>query len=276
MTLRTHMEAALAEWPAGVPEAWRDVLAGAVPDFGAIPMDLAHDGARQPAYPPLQADNGQHLFRAFCETTPAAVRVVVIGQDPYPDRRRATGRAFEDGGAAHHLGVANSLKRLLQSALETAPAPQGDRNDDGLIRLEAQIREHLPDQTAMTHYFNGLERQGVLFLNAAWTFTDSEHRGAHRALWQPVTLRLIENLAARDQPTVFVFFGRHAQCLLSRIEGIWRHAAIVRNEHPSIPAYFQSPNPIVRATTSLGTLRQPIDPPAAPIQWWPPFPADAE
>lgn len=276
MTLRAYMEAALAGWPAGVPEAWRDVLEDAVPDLDSIPMDLAHDGATQPAYPPLQADNGQHLFRAFYETTPAAVRVVVIGQDPYPERRRATGRAFEDGGTAHGLGVANSLRRLLQSALETAPAPQGDRNGDGRIGLEAQIREHLPDQTAMTRYFNGLERQGVLFLNAAWTFTDKEHRGAHRALWKPVTLRLIENLAARDQPTVFVLFGRHAQCLLSRVEGIWRHAAIVRNGHPSISAYFQSLNPIVRATDSLGTLREPIEPDADPIQWWPPFPADAE
>ena len=214
MTLRAHMREVLAGWPVGAPAPWRTTFEGTAPSFGSSSLGIAHDGLARPAHPPLRAANDERdLFRAFRRIEPAEVRVAVIGQDPYPDPRRATGRPFEDGGAVQGLGVANSLRRLLQSGL-TAMEPdlRADQDITGWDIIAERVEEHLANQAAMTDYFDWLAGQGVLFLNTAWTFTEIEPhpdraererrlarvQRAHKALWRPVMLRLIEALKAQN------------------------------------------------------------------------------
>lgn len=275
MTLRAHMVASLAGWPAGAPAAWQATFEDTALNFRSRSLGAIHDGAARPAYPRLLAgDDGRHLFRAFRGIAPDRVRVVVIGQDPYPDRVRATGRAFEDG-AAHVVGMAESLKRLLQSAFTAMDLePQADQNPAGWTLIQARVEAHLPDQAAMERYFDGLAGQGVLFLNAAWTFTEVEPhpasaerrrrlaraQRAHRALWRPVMLRLIEALRASDPPPVFLLLGAHAQGLLNEGDP-------VRHSHPTPrnPAlYFNGENPLRRVNQALAALGR------DEILWWPP------
>lgn len=93
----------------GASQVWRGTFEGTVLNFGSRSLGTAHDGVARPAYPPLRAGNdGRHLFRAFNGINPDQVRVVVIGQDPYPERARATGRAFE--------GMVQSILSALQRA----------------------------------------------------------------------------------------------------------------------------------------------------------------
>ena len=60
----------------------------------------------------------RHMTRAFDVLDPDDVRVVILGQDPYPRSDRATGCAFEDGAWREDrpTSVAHSLRRLLQLA----------------------------------------------------------------------------------------------------------------------------------------------------------------
>ncbi len=122
VTLRTHLETYLAGWRDDLNPAWRSLFGEVEPDFGAVPLELTYD-AEHPVIPPLRsrplpgAPAGAHIFRAFDGVVPDAVRVVLIGQDPYPRASRATGRAFEDGAlAGWQASVAISLQRLMQSA----------------------------------------------------------------------------------------------------------------------------------------------------------------
>ena len=282
MTLRDHIRTELAEgWADAVPQIWRRDFDNITPDFNAPSLSQVQDGEFRPAYPPLHAPHGEqlHLFRAFRNIAPTQARVVVIGQDPYPNPARATGRAFEDW-AAHDLGVALSLKRLLQSALAAMePEVPVDQNNAGWEMIRERVNGHLADQAAMKRYFDGLARQGVLFLNAAWTFTEIEPhpdqkekkrrlrraQKAHRDLWRPVMLKLIEGLSARDQPPVFLLMGAYAQSLMN--DG-GRDPDPIRHPHPTSRrpiSYFNGVNPLQCVNQALAPRDE------DEIVWWPPL-----
>ena len=92
-----------------------------------------------------------------------------------------------------------------------SPALNADLEIGGWDRIQDQVEARLINQAAMTQYFDGLAGQGVLFMNAAWTFTEIEWlpdrrqrerrlgrvQRAHRALWRPMTRRVIQRLAER-------------------------------------------------------------------------------
>jgi len=286
MTLRAHMQQVLAGWPEGAPQGWRVALEDTVLNFGSRSLGTAHDGVARPAYPPLRAGNdGRYLFRAFHGINPDQVRVVVIGQDPYPERARATGRAFEDG-ASLALGIAESMKRLLQSALTAMdPGLHADQNGAGWNLIREQVEARLHDQAMMEHYFDGLTDQGVLFLNAAWTFTEIEWhpdagerrrrrdrvQNAHRALWRPVMERVIDRLASRAGPPVFLLFGREAQkCFNSATRNLQEVPASICCDHPTARrgTYFDTENPLRQVNQALRPPNQALEA-CRDIQWWP-------
>lgn len=280
MTLQDHMRAELAGWGGAVPVGWRDIFDGVSPNLDARSLTRTQDEEFRPSYPPLQAPDGEPwLFRPFRNIEPAQVRVVVIGQDPYPERERATGRAFEDG-AAHGLGIATSLRRLLQSALTAMNQNlEADRDFRGWNTIQGQVGARLTDQAAMTQYFDGLAEQGVLFMNAAWTFTEieplpnpKEHarrlgriQRAHRALWRPLTRRVIERLAEQDQPPIFLLFGGEAKnCFNYVTRRLQEIPGNIRCDHPTarLGTYFDTENPLRQVNRALEARRE--------IIWWPP------
>ena len=273
----------LEGWQEAIPAPWQETLEGDVFDWGAPALDIADDHVDYPAYPPLHGhQGGPGLFRPFRGIGPENVRVVVVAQDPYPDRERATGRAFEDWSVGQQQELGGSLKRLLQSAITCKyPGIIPDQNDEGWRHIRDRAAPHLPDREAMTGYFDDLAQEhGVLFLNAAWTFTpvagepEAEEKRrrrertqrAHRALWKPAMQRLIKNQAARDQPTVFLLLGDASQGLLSGWDGVWRQSALVQNAHPAAPGrYFHADyiNPLRRANEMLVHLGE------EEVDWWP-------
>lgn len=275
------MRAELEGWADAIPDAWREAFGGALPNLDAPSLARVPNEEFRQSHPPLQAPDEDHqMFRAFRHIEPAQVRVFAIGQDPYPERDRATGRAFEDG-AADLRSIASSLRRILQSGLTAmAPARRADRGIHGWGAIRAEVAAHLNDRAAMTQYFDGLAEQGVLFLNAAWTFTEIEHhpdreerkrrrarlQNAHRALWRPVTERVIGQLAAQNGGPVFLLFGGEA---LERFRLATRHLqeppTSVFCAHPTArrAAYFDYQNPL-RRVNRVRELRN-----LEAVQWWP-------
>lgn len=107
--LHNHLRSFLQSprnWRYDMPSYWRSYISNVQPDYNAVSANLncsqnttIFPGRR--AAPPLNAPPGSHIFRAFDGLRPNNVKVVIVGEDPYPDPTAATGRAFECGNLSH-------------------------------------------------------------------------------------------------------------------------------------------------------------------------------
>ena len=106
-----------------LPTAWRERLDGAAPDFHAIPRDtwLGQDAR----IVPVRRRNRSGVFHALEGIDPSDVAVVVIGNDPYPDPRRATGRSFEQGDLTEWFDDLAESGRVTPSLLNLSAARRG-------------------------------------------------------------------------------------------------------------------------------------------------------
>lgn len=196
VALQEHMQERYADWRADLPQqsGWPAFFNDCEePIFYLIPeaLEIAEDA---PAWPSRRdvalpgAPTGAHICRAFEGLEPDDVCVVVLGQDPYPAVESATSQAFEDGTPdAAGKAVRPALRTLGQSALDLygAVCPQGFCH--GLAGRAETIRAR----------FDALAQQGVLCLNASWTYSDDAHQSAHRGLWRPATAFALRRLAER-------------------------------------------------------------------------------
>lgn len=291
MGLRRRLRAHLAQdWREDLPLAWQaffdddrarpDLLGMINDDHVADPADLFP--ARLELGRPRRADEvvrRRHMTRAFDFLTPARVKVVVLGQDPYPRIASATGRAFEDGAwtGTDRETEANSLKRLLQSAAACQrPDLQISEEADDWGKVWDMIDSGDLAAPVMPRYFNDLAEQGVLFVNAAWTFTDraTVHLDMHLKVWSPVVQHLILELIRQpDGGPVFLLMGGKAKKVFKK--ATWRHLRMhpeqnVRTVYCAHPTawkgriYFDYPNPLTRVNGMLDAHER--------IRWWPELP----
>ncbi|WP_428924725.1 uracil-DNA glycosylase family protein [Marinibacterium sp. SX1] len=276
------------DWRAEMPAEWRDFFADVEPDLDGLPdwevpevspPRRVHELPREAGGQPEIA----HMSRAFDGLTPDQVRVVILGQDPYPRPQRATGRAFEDGlwNAEIPMAVANSLRRLLQSAAacEHPGLAISEAEDDWDSICDAIRRGAIPSP-ATPAYFDHLAVEDVLSVNAAWTFTGTNDamKRAHLRMWKPVMKQLLRKLTWRDGdvPIVFLLLGADARTLFrvtvatsfrsDAIDGSTR-LSTVYCDHPAYQGgrpYFACGNPMRRVNHALERLG------AEPVRWWPP------
>jgi uracil-DNA glycosylase len=174
--------------------------------WNALPFFRDHlpgiAGALEADPRPILPDSGQ-VFAALELTQPEDVRVVILGQDPYPTPGHAHGLAVSAEPDVRPLprSLAN-IYREMQEDLGAAP-PNAD------LRFWA--------------------RQGVLLLNAVLTVPAGNANG-HKALgWQRLTAQVLARLA--DAPRAFLLWGRQAQDAAREIDGA-RHLKI-ETPHPS-------------------------------------------
>lgn len=209
---------------------WADALAPVEPRIQAMGQFLRAEIADGRPYLP----SGDNVLRAF-RLPLAEVRVLVVGQDPYPTPGHAVGLCFSVGRDVRPLpkSLVNIYKEL-EADLGITPAPHGD----------------------LTHWFE----QGVLLLNRVLTVrpgAPASHRGKG---WEEVTTRAVEALAARGGPLVALLWGRDAQSAESLLPGV----PVVKSAHPSpLSAYngFFGSRPFSRVNEALEAQG------AAPIDW---------
>ncbi|MCX2968459.1 uracil-DNA glycosylase [Streptomyces sp. TRM70308] len=146
---------------------------------------------------------GANVLRAFQQPFDD-VRVLIVGQDPYPTPGHAVGLSFS-------------------VAPEVAPLPGSLEN---IFReLHTDLGAPRPSNGDLTPW----TRQGVLLLNRALT-TAPRRPGAHRGKgWEEVTEQAIRALAARGTPLVAVLWGRDARNLRPLLGGV----PTVESAHPS-------------------------------------------
>jgi uracil-DNA glycosylase len=146
---------------------------------------------------------GSDILRAFREPM-AQVRVLIVGQDPYPTPGHPMGLSFSVGAGVRPLppSLAN-IFRELQDDLGIPPSPHGD--------------------------LSAWAAQGVLLLNRVLTVragTPASHRGHG---WEKVTEQAITALVDRGGPLVAVLWGRDAQTLKPLLGEI----PTIESAHPS-------------------------------------------
>jgi len=179
---------------------------------------------------------GNNILRAFSRPM-ADVRVLLVGQDPYPTPGHPVGLSFSVGPDVRPLPA--SLRNMyaeLTSDLGVPPPPNGD----------------------LTPWFD----QGVLLLNRVLT-VEAGKAGSHRGKgWEPVTEAAIRALVARGGPLVAILWGRAAQDLTPWLGD----TPIIASAHPSplsAHAGFFGSRPYSRANAAL------VQQGAAPIVWAP-------
>jgi uracil-DNA glycosylase len=153
-------------------------------------------------------------FRVLESLTPQAVRVVILGQDPYHGAGQAQGLAFSvpDG-----LARPPSLRNILTEIELEYP------DDPSQLVLKPNA-----DHNDLSRWV----RQGVLLLNTALTVEDglpASHAGKG---WETVTDALIQAVAQDSSPKVFMLWGAHAQTKQDLIASQPQHLILMCN-HPS-------------------------------------------
>ncbi len=146
---------------------------------------------------------GSLVLRAF--TYPLdAVRVLIVGQDPYPTPGHAIGLSF--AVEPHVRPIPRSLQNIykeLQSDLGITPPAHGD--------------------------LGRWSEQGVMLLNRVLTVQPGE-AGSHRGRgWEAVTERAIEALVERDEPLVAILWGADA----AKLKPLLQDVPVVESAHPS-------------------------------------------
>lgn len=178
---------------------WAGALAPVEPRIRAIGDALrAESAAGRPWLPAPDV-----VLRAF--TRPLAdVRVLVVGQDPYPTPGHAVGLSFSVAPGVRPLPRSlQNIHRELADDVGVTRGPDGDLSD--------------------------WAEQGVLLLNRVLTVRSGEP-GSHRRLgWQEVTDRAVEALAERGGPLVAVLWGRDAQ----EVRPLLGRVPVVASAHPS-------------------------------------------
>lgn len=182
-----------------VDPTWADHLAPAADTVGGIGAFLREEAEAGRGYLPA----GEHVLRAF--TLPLdQVRVLIVGQDPYPTPGHAVGLSFSVAPDVRPLP--RSLGNIFTELVDDLGVPRPTTGD-------------------LSPWFE----RGVMLLNRVLTVrpgTPASHRGRG---WEELTDLAIAALAARGGPLVAILWGRDARSLAPALGAVPR----IESAHPS-------------------------------------------
>ena len=167
---------------------------------------------------------GEHVLRAFSYPLDA-VRVLIVGQDPYPT-------------PGHPIGLSFAVERSVR------PIPRS------LANIYRELRDDLGIEPPAHGDLTAWAEHGVMLLNRVLT-VQAGSSGSHRGKgWEAVTEQAIRALAARGGPLVAILWGRDAGTLAPMLGDV----PSIRSPHPSplsASAGFFGSKPFSRANELL-------------------------
>ncbi len=178
---------------------WARALAPVSPDIAALGERLRAETAAGRHYLPA----GDKVLRAFARPL-SAVKVLIVGQDPYPTPGHPIGLSFAVD--AHVRPLPRSLANIYQELETDLGIPRAAHGD-----------------------LSAWSDQGVMLLNRVLTVAPgapASHRGWG---WEKVTEHAIRTLVGRDRPLVAVLWGRDA----ANLRPLLAETPIVESAHPS-------------------------------------------
>jgi uracil-DNA glycosylase len=213
-----------------VEAGWAQALEPVAPQVAAMGEFLRAEITAGRTYLPA----GEHVLRAFKQPF-HDVRVLIVGQDPYPTPGHAVGLSFS---------VAPDVRPIPKSLINIYKEYADD------------LGHPLPSNGDLTPW----AEQGILLLNRALTVQPGKSNSHQGKGWEQVTEQAIKALAARDEPMVAILWGRNARNLRPMLGDV----ACIESAHPSpLSAHngFLGSRPFSRANQLLA------DQGAAPVEW---------
>ncbi|GAA1334933.1 uracil-DNA glycosylase [Catellatospora bangladeshensis] len=211
-------------------EGWARALAPVADRIAGMGEFLRSEVAAGRTYLPA----GENVLRAFQQPF-RDVRVLIVGQDPYPTPGHAVGLSFS-------------------VSPETRPIPKS------LVNIYKEYVEDLGHPTPANGDLTPWTEQGVLLLNRALTVQPGKSNSHQGKGWEPVTEQAIKALAAREEPLVAILWGRNAR----NLKPLLAPFPCVESAHPSplsASAGFFGSRPFSRANELLAEQG------AEPVDW---------
>lgn len=165
-----------------IEESWQEALQEefSADYFKNLKAFIKEEKESYTIYPP-----GSQIFSAFDLTPITAIKVVIIGQDPYHGKGQAHGLCFS--------------------------VPQGIRIPPSLLNIYKELQSDLGIQIPASGNLENWARQGVFMLNATLTVRDGQ-AGSHQGKgWETFTDEVIKSISVLRAGIVFLLWGKFAQ-----------------------------------------------------------------
>lgn len=151
----------------------------------------------------------EHVFKAFRACRYRDLNVVMLGQDPYPQKGVATGILFGNRDDVPEDRLSPSLK-VVKEAVICPEKPHSGVLFDNTLKEWAT--------------------QGILMINSALT-VETGHVGSHTAIWRPFMSSLLKNISENSTGIVYVLFGGQASSFKPYINSRFNY--ILEEKHPA-------------------------------------------
>jgi uracil-DNA glycosylase len=185
-----------------LPESWQAALQGEMkkPYFHDLRAFVDQERQAHTVYPP-EAD----VFNAFTHTPLDAVKVVLLGQDPYHGPNQAHGLCFS---VRPGVRIPQSLMNMFRE-------------------LKTDVGCKVPNNGCLTPWAD----QGMLLLNAVMTVRAGEANSHKNHGWEEFTDTAIRAVSDKTEPVVFALWGAYAQ-KKEKLVDTTRHR-VLKAAHPS-------------------------------------------
>lgn len=205
-------------------------------ELASILTKLEAEYKRKPICP-----SQNKVFKAFELCSYDDLKVVMLGQDPYPQKEVATGLLFGNKKEIDEYNLSPSLQVVKEAAINYE-IPHGTINFD--------------------HTLESWAKQGILMINTAFT-VEMNKVGSHTMLWRPFVSNLLKKLSEYETGIIYVLFGRQAQTFKPYINK--KMNIVLEENHPAYYARMdlKMPNTIFQQISKLTKDKYGI-----PITWY--------
>jgi uracil-DNA glycosylase len=185
-----------------IPDGWKQLLATELekPYFELLEKFVEGERRTYTIFPPKE-----ETFTALQLTSYENIRVLLLGQDPYPTVNHAHGLCF-------------SVK-------------PGIKPPQSLVNIYKELKEDVGFQIPNNGYLAKWAQQGILMLNAVLTVRETTPNSHKDKGWEQFTDAIIKKVNEKSDPVVFILWGAYAQKKIKLIDTN-RHF-VIQSAHPS-------------------------------------------
>lgn len=197
------------------------------------------------------------LFHVFYKIPPEKVRLIIIGEDPYPRKESANGIAFWDLAFSdwESKSTNNSLKNICKALLIEAYNLPPNLSFNS-ARHFIQSHDFFENPEAL---FESWISRGVLLLNRSLSYSRFEDKSLHFEFWKEFIESLLRYFAS--QPCALVLWGKKAESLKPEQIGFSKEK-IIRQGHPAYLHHF-----IIRKKRIIKPFREIQDISGVNLNW---------
>ncbi len=140
------------------------------------------------------------------------IKIIILGQDPYPEKGRATGRAFEVGdlNSWNEKFRQVSLKNIIRAIHKVYRGYTRYEDIKKFSEIQKEIKKEEFEILAPDKLFKSWEKQGVLLLNTYLT-VEAGKPGSHKKIWEKFNENLLNYISQNNKDIKYFLWGKHAE-----------------------------------------------------------------